>query len=1352
LNGLETDPRRQANDALRGYVYQILRSVQAWIALGDNDELILEGAEDLDHILGDKAEVEQVKDTAGSGPITLRTGSVREAIGHYCSHVRRNPDYRIQYRYLTTAEITVEQGAPFGAGRAGLALWTAIQNDPASIAARDDATALAAFLVADAGVSGEVRAFCQAASPDLIIERLILPIRWVVGQGDGNTLVRQIKDALVAHGHGQSIPARESEKAFDPLYVAAFDAAQRKGAPPLTRGQFLRIFDAATTIQLRTQDLAALVQRAIAAPGFPGALAPAAAEAALEERPPLARRYFRRSSHESRLLTQIDLGPVVIQGMTGTGKTLLVASALRDRPDIGWLNLRDLGPQEVRTRLVAARAAVRQVGRGLTVILDDLDGSGDPRPFEAALGALAASLAEFGGHLVITSAHEPSARLVQQLDLPADAIIAMPGFEEDEIAAFLAREGCPADAARVWATIIFMTSAGHSQLVHARIASLAAANFPPPIPSDFIGSTPDVAAVRTEARRLIAALPEGPRELLYRLSLISGRMTRRRLMGVAGAEPAIPEPGATVDLVAGPWLEKTGDDEYRVSPLVREAGTLALGQPWARAMHGKLSWVYMLERTVTPLDISAILTHCLLSGSSGPIAYLMQSLFTASDEVWEQIADASSMFTLFGLDDATPLPFTRSTDLLIFRHIQYRIAVYGDIDVARRIAARFEQEVQVIEPEEGTEFFRFLFISQLLAQPRVTYPIAALLGYTREFHRLAYVLEESYPKRLASARLKLKPNESTPDYRSFIAYPLMQRIETLDDLVELLDALDDRPDDEILNCLAALAGERMQSSWIGDRLWLAEYRRSDPRWLTCAATFRRLVDQAVRLEIAPLALGIAPTLVRVIDEDCNDMAGALAEAERRRAELGDDAALMCAIAKVKKRAGDLAEALEIWEANLPLRTDEEGKLAIAFDMRTAAETAGRLGAWDKAEKLLSTALELTGQADNPTFALGLRADAAFAAFLDGRHEKALERFESVIGDLEPLQPGLAQEPLLSLQRRIGGVIAMLNNLDDPKTPRDAPANLAAFCSTVDPLTTEATHPLPLDFILRDLFEIETRCAATLRRAKRYADRLRSSPYLSLQLILTAPLLTLATRTGDVAPIVSDGVRQLRAATIANRLRGDDARWALSLMDDSDPDWPQGFDQLLVMHVLIAVLEMARRGRTAELPVAVWREALPDRPHARELRRLVDWTDGLFMSGTIDAWAAIRDGSAGWADQMIAAIAATTEQPRTPGELLRCHGLWVHYTAQRPIHDLAGPAMAELVADQWSNICLIPSQLDAPSRVPFIRRAIDREASPWRRTKAILSAALSAVRIAGEDPLRAQIAGIAVEPDEEGSTR
>ncbi|KQN07548.1 hypothetical protein ASE85_18305 [Sphingobium sp. Leaf26] len=79
----------------------MLRSALVWLDLGDTEELYLEGAKDFDRIDGEAVLTEQVKDTAGSGNVTLRTGSVIDAITHFWGHATRNPGVTLRFRYLT---------------------------------------------------------------------------------------------------------------------------------------------------------------------------------------------------------------------------------------------------------------------------------------------------------------------------------------------------------------------------------------------------------------------------------------------------------------------------------------------------------------------------------------------------------------------------------------------------------------------------------------------------------------------------------------------------------------------------------------------------------------------------------------------------------------------------------------------------------------------------------------------------------------------------------------------------------------------------------------------------------------------------------------------------------------------------------------------------------------------------------------------------------------------------------------------------------------------------------------------------------------------------------------------------
>jgi hypothetical protein len=123
------DKRRQATDSIRGYVYQAYQSVLAWMRLGKDEVLFLEGAEDFDVHSADGVTATQVKDTAGSGTLTLRSRDAIAAINNFWRHQRNNADKVVSLRFLTTASPGWEKGSEFGGIPSGIEYWSSAKRD-----------------------------------------------------------------------------------------------------------------------------------------------------------------------------------------------------------------------------------------------------------------------------------------------------------------------------------------------------------------------------------------------------------------------------------------------------------------------------------------------------------------------------------------------------------------------------------------------------------------------------------------------------------------------------------------------------------------------------------------------------------------------------------------------------------------------------------------------------------------------------------------------------------------------------------------------------------------------------------------------------------------------------------------------------------------------------------------------------------------------------------------------------------------------------------------------------------------------------------------------------------------------
>jgi len=163
---LSSDPARQAPDLFRGCRFQIWRSVEAWIGLGDHEALALEGAEDFDLLAADLATATQVKDLSHN--LTLRSEEILEAIGNFWDLRKKNPEVLLRFRFVTTASAGVERGNPFGQDVPGLEVWGKAAKGGIGI------KSLREFLMNEGKVSILLKEFLTGASDEEVRTELLV--------------------------------------------------------------------------------------------------------------------------------------------------------------------------------------------------------------------------------------------------------------------------------------------------------------------------------------------------------------------------------------------------------------------------------------------------------------------------------------------------------------------------------------------------------------------------------------------------------------------------------------------------------------------------------------------------------------------------------------------------------------------------------------------------------------------------------------------------------------------------------------------------------------------------------------------------------------------------------------------------------------------------------------------------------------------------------------------------------------------------------------------------------------------------------------------------------------------------
>ena len=613
IQPLNADPKRQANDSLRGYLYQILHSVDAWLDLDDNEILYLEGAEDFDKISDDTATAVQVKDTRH--PITLRSQEVNDAINNYWELRTNNPNLKVKFRFLTRSQVGAEQGAPFGESQQGLRLWGRCSGDEATI------TKISEFLQAEAKISQEVADFLKKAEPQQIYEQLIEPIAWETESKPASFVEKSISDKLILHGHQCGIWSSDAKKVFDPLLTEAWRVATQKENRELTKVRFVEIFYAQMTQTISNQQWRQYQQMLAATTDSVGAgFIGGSSDIAIQSQSPIQNMMpllYRDIVQRTDLLASIQTtlqseGIAVLQGGSGRGKTTLAnltAKAINGSSWL-WLNFTDKDSSQVIPLLQQLAVEVSNQSSQVNIVLDDLNlQPRQLRKYEEVLGVVVYRVLERGAKLLITSQYKLPNNLSRRLDMSRSVIIHVPDFTISEIEQFAQQLECPADYIETWAKLTQVQTSGHPRLVHARLARLREANWKQDLIESILQTPQELVEEREEARQLLISLPENHREFLYRLSLMSTEFRKDYVLNIGEIPKPIPHPGDIFSQLIGPWVDSVDETYYTISPLLANAAEQVWPEDKVKGFHAQIANAILKAKDLTTTEARAVLRH-----------------------------------------------------------------------------------------------------------------------------------------------------------------------------------------------------------------------------------------------------------------------------------------------------------------------------------------------------------------------------------------------------------------------------------------------------------------------------------------------------------------------------------------------------------------------------------------------------------------------------------------------------------------------------------------------------------------------------------------------------------------------
>lgn len=1022
---LNADRKRQAIHTLKGFSYQIWQSVYKWVNLKDGEVLFLEGAEDIDFHGPERTETIQVKETQGSGPVTLQTSDVLEAIGHFWEHQKNNPAVTVTFRFLTTAERGHERSRHFGALR-GLDYWESCRypnTDPALIRS---------FLLGQTILLDGLRAFLASCSDDELRQQLIRRIEWDTGNKPQPFIEELVNDKVAAYGDRvYSLPPSESIRIVPHLLKQAWDTVLKEEDRWLSYRGFMEVFQQVATETVSKQELnflrSSLTQSLLANEASTGHTSRTYSRPLSESifepvSSPLNDKLVLRPALVSRLHTQLNnTGILVLKGSTGMGKSTL-SNAVANLDGTSWrkLDMRGRAPEQIYDLLLFASRTIEDQAVEVNCIIDDLNFDKHPTLYEAALAKFIYSVILRTGRIVITTQGALPPFVITQNDVPDESLFDVPALDESEIQQLLHNYGCPGgDNLTEWGRTIFLSTSGHPLLAHARVKKIQSQGWPSPTPEDF-STTRGIEDVRREIRRrLQEQLPfEDARTLAYRLSVLTQRFRRGHALHVGQHPPGLRMPGEAFDSLVGPWVERVDEEHFRLSPLLDGAAVEVFTEQEVKALHKTSAAAFLTRRIVTPGELGAVLFHGLLGEAQKELRTALALSHRVEEEDWPEFCRIIDWLGYFKLQPGEQLFAPDAFLNLWLRRLQFMVTAETDGKRALRVAKVWEREIEEWDGQTQhhitKESMQFSFLNTAIASGQVPFPVKTIVNYVGKIFVLLQDVKSVFPDAPSNDEIfDSKITEIIANFGNYIRAAVL-RCKQAEDVIEFLVAWDELEAEAANEAWNLLRRDDYFATMLMDRSWLSEAKSPSPDWMRLIGIFEQAAELGLKRETVSLTVAAYRAKAIVQEEYLKDTDGALQTLAEAETEIGHQHLILQDYrAKIYFIEKNYADSLAIWERILP-QLEQEQNPARTFSYRDAEISAALLGDWRKAAEFarggesaaLQSLMMVVPGGMKPehvsVIAVGFRADYAFALWKSGDKEMAIAVFAEVLNALETL--------------------------------------------------------------------------------------------------------------------------------------------------------------------------------------------------------------------------------------------------------------------------------------------------------------------------------------------------------------
>jgi hypothetical protein len=357
------------------------------------------------------------------------------------------------------------------------------------------------------------------------------------------------------------------------------------------------------------------------------------------------------------------------------------------------------------------------------------------------------------------------------------------------------------------------------------------------------------------------------------------------------------------------------------------------------------------------------------------------------------------------------------------------------------------------------------------------------------------------------------PSTATHDEMMFIARA--SALKSVEELVELIDALEQQPKVVRDRYLGAAARTNQSLHFIVTASWVAETKRSGFDALAAAAVYHRLSQTQSAEDNPDLAVELLCAEAIMLDEYCDDKGGALEALRVAQEAYPNDYRLNRERQKVFYRHNQHTEALTEFE-KFRDRMPKGRAVDRAYAMREAGRSAAETGDLERARIFFEQAWEsarVCGDVMKPMTA-GLLADCAILDFDAGKNESALDLMRRALLEADDLDPRTGLKEAFVKRVHIVAILYMLGAATDFPAARQA--RVYGMCSEPEPQEWFRDQPQTQpSFVWYQLAELEAKISHGQTVLIELRKRTKAGGLLPLETMLILDLAKAAVRDLDV---------------------------------------------------------------------------------------------------------------------------------------------------------------------------------------------------------------------------------------------